>query len=45
MYKIKEKYKILITKYAWTKLDINKTYSKKEWINAGFKEYILELID
>ncbi len=45
MYRIKEKYKALIAKYAWTKLDTNSTYSKEEWINFGFKEYVLELID
>jgi hypothetical protein len=45
MYKIKEKYKALISRYAWTKLDINTSYSKEEWIRNGFKESILELVD
>ena len=45
MYRIKEKYKALIAKYAWTGLDTNNTYNKEVWINAGFKEYVLELID
>jgi hypothetical protein len=45
MYRIKEKYKALIVKYAWTGLDTNSIYSKEVWINAGFKEYVLELID
>lgn len=42
MYKIKDKYKEHIAKYAWTKLDINGVYSLKEWTDAGFKTTVLE---
>jgi len=42
MYKLKEKYKSMVAKYAFTNLDINGTYTKETWLNAGFKESILE---
>ena len=44
MYKIKDKYKAHIAKYAWTKLDINGVYSLDEWVNAGFKTTVLESV-
>lgn len=44
MYKLKEKYKNMVAKYGFTKLDINGVYSKETWITAGFKESILEEI-
>jgi len=44
MYKIKDKYKSLIARYAWTKLDTNCAYDLDTWIAYGFKEYILEKI-
>ncbi len=42
MYKIKEKYKKHIARYASTKLDINGTYSLEVWKANGFHERILE---
>ena len=45
MYKIKEKYKNYVAKYAWTKLDINGIYSLEEWKKNGFTERVLELIE
>jgi hypothetical protein len=42
MFKIKEKYKTLVAKYAFTKLDINSVYIKEIWNKAGFKDSILE---
>jgi hypothetical protein len=44
MYKIKDKYKEWIAKYAFTKLDINGVYSLEEWTKAGFKISALELV-
>jgi hypothetical protein len=44
MYKIKDKYKAHIAKYAFTKLDINGVYSLEEWTQAGFKTLVLELV-
>ncbi len=43
-YKIKEKYKSLMAKYAWTKLDLDGIYSKEDWNKAGFKDSVLEII-
>ena len=44
MYKIKDKYKVHITKYAWTKLDVNGVYSLDVWVKNGFNERILERV-
>jgi len=41
MYKIADKYKAMVTKYAWTKLDLNGVYTKETWNKAGFKDSIL----
>lgn len=45
MYKLKDKYKRMVSKYAFTRLDINGTYTKETWLNAGFKESILEEVE
>jgi uncharacterized ferritin-like protein (DUF455 family) len=45
MYKIKAKYINLVSKNAWTKLDVNGVYNLETWIKAGFKQHILELIN
>jgi hypothetical protein len=42
-YKIKEKYKSFLATYAWTKLDLNGSYTKEVWNKAGFKDSILEI--
>ena len=42
MYKLKDKYKKMVSKYGFTSLDINGTYTKETWTKAGFKEIILE---
>jgi hypothetical protein len=42
MYKLKEKYKIHMFKYAWTKLDLNGVYSKEVWNEHGFVTKVLE---
>ncbi len=42
MYKLKEKYKAMVAKYAFTRLDINGVYSLETWNKAGFKVCILE---
>jgi len=44
MYKIKDKYKNQIAKYAHTKLDINGVYDKETWNKAGFGDVVLEKI-
>ena len=44
MYKIKETYRAFLSKYAWTKLDLNGSYSKEDWNAAGFKDKVLEKI-
>ncbi len=41
-YRIKEKYKSFMFKYAWTKLDLNSEYSKEEWNSNGFMDSVLE---
>jgi hypothetical protein len=45
MYKLKDKYKGMVAKYAFTKLDINGIYSLETWKNSGFKESILEEVN
>jgi hypothetical protein len=42
MYKIKDKWKAWIAKYAFTSLNINGVYTRAEWNNAGFKDSLLE---
>ena len=42
-YRIKEKYKSLFATYAWTKLDLNGSYSIEDWNKAGFKDSILDI--
>ena len=42
MYKIKDRYKNHIAKYAHTKLDINGIYDKETWNKAGFKDQLLD---
>jgi hypothetical protein len=42
MYKIIDRYKNIVTRYSFAKLDINGIYSKDTWLKAGFKESILE---
>lgn len=42
MYKLKEKYKAMVAKYAFTRLDINGVYALETWETAGFKVCILE---
>ena len=44
MYKIKERLKRHLFKYAKTKLDLNSSYDKETWNKAGFKDEVLELI-
>ena len=44
MYRIKDKYIGMVTKFGFTKLDITASYSLETWLKAGFKEYILEEI-
>jgi hypothetical protein len=44
MYKIKDKFKSHLFKYAHTKLDINGVYTKEEWNKAGFNDRVLELV-
>ena len=41
-YVIKKEYKSFIARYAWTKLDVNKAYTKEVWLKNGFKEKLLE---
>jgi hypothetical protein len=41
-YKIKEKYKSMMFKYAFTRLDLDGEYSKEEWNTAGFMDCVLE---
>jgi hypothetical protein len=45
MYKIKDKFKVHLAKYAHSKLDINGAYTKEEWNRAGFMDHVLELIN
>ena len=45
MYKIKDKFKLHLFKYAHTKLDINGVYTKEEWNKNGFNDRVLELDD
>ena len=45
MYRLKEKYKVMVVKYAMkTKLDINGVYTKDDWNSNGYKDTILEKI-
>lgn len=44
MYKIADKWKGFMFKYAWTKLNLDSVYSKEEWNNAGFKDSVLEKV-
>jgi hypothetical protein len=41
MYRIADKYKSMVFKYAFTKLDLNGIYTKETWNKAGFKDSIL----
>lgn len=45
MYKLKDKYKGMVAKYAFTGLDINGIYSLETWETAGFKISILEVVN
>jgi hypothetical protein len=44
-FKIKEKYKSHLAKYAKTSLDLNGTYTKDKWNKAGFKDSLLENVN
>lgn len=44
MYKLKDKYKVHIAKYGWTKLDINGVYNLYVWKQNGFNEGVLERV-
>jgi len=41
LYKIKDKWKKHMFKYAATKLDLNGEYTKDVWNKAGFKDSLL----
>jgi hypothetical protein len=43
-YRIKNKYKAHLAKYAWSNLDIDGVYIKEEWNTAGFKDLLLETV-
>lgn len=45
MYKIADKWKKHIFKYASTKLDLNGIYSKEIWNKNGFQDKVLEKIN
>lgn len=42
MYKLKDKYKAHVARFAATKLNINGVYSLSEWTKAGFSSRLLE---
>ena len=45
LFKIKDKYKSHLARYAHTTLDLNGNYTKEEWNKHGFKDSLLENVN